>query len=95
MENNVNSHVGSVMVAKVISQKSTPGMMLKSDRMGLPKEANMDEMPLPFCERGWTAREEDVATALRMTELKLCAARLTPSARIGEASCVSMVEDPP
>jgi hypothetical protein len=95
MENNVNSHVGSVIVVKVISQKSAPGMMLKSDKTSLPKEANMDEMPLLFCERGWTTREEDVATALLMTELKLCAARLTPCARVGEASCVSMVEDPP
>jgi hypothetical protein len=95
MENNVNSHVGSVIVVKVISQKSAPGMMLKSDKTGLPKEANMDEIPLLFCERGWTTREEDVATALLMTELKLCAARLTPCARVGEVSCVSMVEDPP
>ena len=33
MENNVNSHVGSVIVVKVISQKSAPGMMLKSDKI--------------------------------------------------------------
>ena len=54
MENSVNSHVGSIMVAKVISQKSTPGMMLKSDRTGRPKEVNMDEMPLILCGKGWT-----------------------------------------
>jgi hypothetical protein len=54
MENSVNSHVGSVMVAKVISQKSTPGMMLKSDRTGRPKEASMDAMPLLLCGKGWT-----------------------------------------
>lgn len=95
IENSVNSHVGSVMVAKVISQKSAPGMMLKSDRTDLPKEVNMDEMPLLFCERGWTTREEDVAAALLMTELRLCAARLTLHARVGKVSCVSMVEDPP
>jgi hypothetical protein len=52
MENSVNSHVGSVMVAKVISQKRMPGMKLKSDRTGRPKEANMDEMPLILCEKG-------------------------------------------
>ena len=54
MENSVNSHVGSVMVAKVISQKRTPGMMVKSDRTGRPKEVNMDEMPLILCGKGWT-----------------------------------------
>ena len=54
MENNVNSHVGSVIVVKVISQKSAPGMMLKSDRTGRPKEVNMDEMPLILCGKGWT-----------------------------------------
>ena len=52
MENSVNSHVGSVMVAKVISQKRMPGMKLKSDRTGRPKEANMDEMPLILGEKG-------------------------------------------
>jgi hypothetical protein len=52
MENSVNSHVGSVMVAKVISQKRMPGIKLKSDRTGRPKEANMDEMPLILCEKG-------------------------------------------
>ena len=29
MENNVKSHVGRVMVVKVISQNSRPGIMLK------------------------------------------------------------------
>jgi hypothetical protein len=51
MENSVNSHVGRVMVAKVINQKSRPGMMLKSNRTDRPREANIVETPLLLCGR--------------------------------------------
>lgn len=45
MENNVKSHVGRVMVAKVINQKRRPGMMLKTNRTDRPSEANTVETP--------------------------------------------------
>jgi hypothetical protein len=53
MEKSVNSHVGRVMVAKVINQKSMPGMMLRRKRTDRPKEANIVKMPSPFGGRLW------------------------------------------
>ena len=45
MEKSVNSHVGRVIVAKVINQKRRPGMMLRRKRTALPKAANTEEIP--------------------------------------------------
>ena len=45
MEKSVNSHVGRVIVAKVINQKSRPGMMLRRKRTDRAKAANMEEIP--------------------------------------------------
>jgi hypothetical protein len=53
MEKSVNSHVGRVMVAKVINQKSRPGMMLRRKRTDRPREANTVEMPLLLGGRLW------------------------------------------
>jgi hypothetical protein len=53
MENSGNSHGGRVMVAKVINQKSRPGIMLRRKSMDRPKEANMDAITLLFCGKSW------------------------------------------
>jgi hypothetical protein len=45
MENSVKSHVGRVMVVKVISQKRRPGMILKMKSTDRPSEANIVATP--------------------------------------------------
>ena len=45
MEKSVNSHVGRVIVANVITQKSRPGTMLRRNRADRPNEANIEEIP--------------------------------------------------
>ena len=92
MEKSVNSHVGRVMVAKVINQKSKPGMMLTRNRMDWPNEADMNKITLLPCGRFWATWYDGAAVAGLMIEVKLRATRLTPCARVGEAPAVSMVE---
>lgn len=43
MLNRVNSHVGSVMVVKVINQKRRPGMTLRRKRISCPTRPKKDE----------------------------------------------------
>lgn len=61
IEKRVKSHVGSVIVANVISQKRKPGMMLRRKYVQCPTVAIIDDVPLTFVDWGVEA-----ATALRV-----------------------------
>jgi hypothetical protein len=43
MENSVNSHVGSVIVVKVMSQYRAPGITLRMKRSSLPNRPSSEE----------------------------------------------------
>jgi hypothetical protein len=45
MENRVKSHVGRVMVAKVMTQKRRPGIMRKTNRTVRQIQTNIVETP--------------------------------------------------
>ncbi len=48
VENNVNSHVGSVMVVNVISQTRMPGMIFNTKSTNLPNAPHMLGFALPL-----------------------------------------------
>ena len=95
MENRVKSHVGRVIVVKVINQNSNPGIMLKKNSANRPSAANMEVIPFGSGEVGGEVCWEKVAVVEEITDPKVCKEELRPAAGVGEASGVSMEYNQP
>lgn len=95
MENRVNSHVGRVIVAKVMSQYRTPGMMLKRKSIHCPSAANIEAVPSRLCAENGRACVESAAVAEERADVRVREDMSKSAARVGKASDASMSKDRP
>ncbi len=95
MENSVKSHVGRVIVVKVINQNSRPGIMLRKNKVHRPSAVNMEVIPFEPCEGKGEACCERTAVVEEITDPRVREERLRPAAMVGGASGVSMEYNPP
>ena len=95
MENRVKSHVGSVIVVKVINQNNRPGMTLSRRKTHRPNAARMEELASPLRGVGAAASSAGEAVADGMAGFKICDKVFKLAVTEGKASTASMVDVSP